>query len=152
MSGFQLEWSIEGETQLSRVLLGMESNLKDYTEPFKQSADFLKQTFSVDVFNTQGAAIGEKWKRLSPYTVAQKARQGMPSTPLIASGNMRASFKTAVSTDQAVITNDAPYFKYHQSKEPRSKIPRRVMMKITEQSKETIVKYFQEYIRASMNK
>jgi hypothetical protein len=71
MNGFQLEWSIEGSKELSRVLIGMESSLKDYTEPFTKSANFLKQTFAVDVFNTQGAAIGEKWKRLSPYTVAQ---------------------------------------------------------------------------------
>jgi phage gpG-like protein len=150
MNGFQLEWSIEGSKELSRVLIGMESSLKDYTEPFTKSANFLKQTFAVDVFNTQGAAIGEKWKRLSPYTVAQKARQGMPDTPLIASGNMRASFKTVVTTDQAVISNTAPYFAFHQSKEPRSRLPRRVMMKLSENLKEQVVKYFQDYIRASM--
>lgn len=152
MAGFQLQWSIEGDKQISRVLIGMASNLRDYTQPLSQSASLLKHTFSVDVFNTQGAAIGEKWQRLSPYTVAQKARQGMPDTPLIASGNMRASFQTAVTTTQATVSNSAPYFGYHQSKEPRSKLPRRVMMKLTNDLKEQVVRYFQNYIRLSMRK
>src|SRR4051794_24357127 len=79
---FQLSWEIEGEKQLSRMLLGMASSMKDYTYPFRQSADYLKNVFARDVFETQGAAIGERWKRLSPYTVAQKARRGYPLTPL----------------------------------------------------------------------
>ena len=63
---FQLEWSIEGDKQLSRRLLGLDGSLKDYTTPFRESADFLKTLFSRDVFETEGRAIGEKWKRLSP--------------------------------------------------------------------------------------
>jgi phage gpG-like protein len=149
---FQISWEIEGKTQLSRVLIGMESSMKDYTFPFRQSADYLHHTFAVDVFETQGAAIGEKWKRLSPATVSRKARQGMPDTPLIATGNMRASFQTEVSKDQAVISNTAEYFKYHQSNKPREKIPRRVMMKLAEDQKQQIVKYFQEHIRVSMQR
>lgn len=148
--GFQIEWSVEGDKQLSRVLIGMASSMKDYTTPFSQSADYLRETFSRDVFDTQGGAIGEKWKRLSPYTVAQKARRGYPSTPLVGSGAMRESFKTLVSTDQAVVYNTAAYFKYHQSKAPRTKLPRRLMMKLAPNLKEQVVKYFQEHIRLSM--
>jgi phage gpG-like protein len=147
---FQLEWSIEGDKQLSRRLLGLDGSLKDYTTPFRESADFLKGLFSRDVFETEGRAIGESWKRLSPATVSRKARTYGQTRPLIATGNMRASFQTIVQSDQAVIYNTAAYFKYHQSKEPRSKIPRRIMMKLTSNSKEQIVKYFQEHIRASL--
>lgn len=147
---FQLEWIIEGDKQLSRVLIGMESSLRDYTEPFKQSADYLKGVFSKDVFSSQGAAIGEQWKPLSPYTVAQKARRGFPSTPLIGTGAMQHAFQSIVSSDQAVIYNTADYFKYHQSNKPRRTIPRRVMMKLANAQKEQIVKYFQQYIRLTM--
>lgn len=150
MAGFQLEWSIEGEKQLSRVLLGMESSLRDYTHPFRQSADHLIRTFSQDVFQSQGAAIGERWQRLSPYTVAQKARRGLPLTPLVGTGRMRASFRSIVSTDQAVVYNTTDYFKYHQSNRPRAHLPRRVMMKLSDNLKEQVVRYFQEHIRASM--
>lgn len=145
-----LQWTLEGERQISRVLLDLDSNLKDFSEPFGRSAEYLKGVFSRDVFDSQGAAIGEKWKRLSPYTVAQKARKGFPSTPLIASGRMRESFKTIVSSDQAVIYNTAEYFKYHQSNQPRSKLPRRVMMKISNNLKTEVVRFFQTYIQDSI--
>jgi phage gpG-like protein len=149
---FQIEWTIEGEKQLSRKLIGLEGDLKDYSYPFRQSADYLKGVFSRDVFETQGRAIGEPWKRLSPYTVAQKARRGYPATPLIGSGRMQGSFQTLVSSDQAVIYNTAGYFKFHQSKAPRTKIPRRIMMKIANGQREQIVRYFQEHIRASLTR
>ena len=146
----QISWEIEGVTELSRTLIGTGTALKDYKLPFEQSASFLKSTFMRDVFDTQGAAIGEKWKRLSPYTVSQKARRGLPADPLIGTGRMRNSFQTIVSSEQAVVYNSAEYFKYHQSRAPRAHLPRRVMMKIAENQREQIVKYFQEYIRGAM--
>jgi phage gpG-like protein len=149
---FQLEWSIEGDKQLSRRLVGLEGALSDYRRPFSDSASYLKTTFSRDVFDTQGAAIGERWTRLSPYTVAQKARRGYPSTPLIGTGSMRNSFQTIVSSDQAVVYNTAAYFKFHQSKAPRKHLPRRVMMKLADRQKETIVRLFQEHIQASLHR
>lgn len=150
---FQLQWSIEGDTQLSRRLIGLQGSLTDYHRPFGEAASYLKATFSRDVFDTQGAAIGERWTRLSPYTVAQKARKGYPATPLIGTGSMRNNFQTIVSSDQAVVYNTAAYFKYHQSKAARSSnLPRRVMMKLADRQKEQIVKYFQEHIQAALHR
>lgn len=148
----RLEWSIEGEKQLSRKLIGLSTNLKDLHRPFSDSADYLKGVFSRDVFETQGAVIGERWKRLSPYTVSQKAKRGYPSTPLVGSGAMQNSFYTIVSSDQAVIGNSAGYFKFHQSRAPRSQLPRRVMMKIGNNQKTEIVRFFQRYIHESLKK
>jgi len=150
MNGFQMKWSIEGTKELSRVLRGLESTLTDYSYPFTQSANYLTGYFSRDVFDSQGAALGKRWKRLSPYTVAQKARSGFPTAPLVRTGNMRSGFRSIVSTGQAVIYNTADYFKYHQSRQPRAHLPRRVMMKLSGNLKEQIVKYFQEHIRLSL--
>lgn len=150
--GFQLEWSIEGDKQLSRVLQGMENQLSDFREPFKSASDDLKKIYEDEVFSTDGKVINEKWERLSPYTVAQKARLGFPRDILIRTGKMRESFRTIVTSSQAVIYNDVEYFKYHQSNKPRSKIPRRVMMKLAENQKQMVVKHFQEYIRAALKK
>ncbi len=146
--GFQLQWSIEGEKQLSRTLQRVRSDIKDLRVPFGEAARYLQRTFERDVFDTEGQTIGEKWKRLSPYTVAQKARSGFSGAGILQrTGAMRRSFKSIVATDQAVIYNTAPYFKYHQSNKPRHRIPRRVMMKIAENQREQVVKYFQEYLR-----
>ncbi len=147
MSDFRIDWSIEGEQQLSRRLIGLGTGLRDYQKPFNRSANMLQSLFSNEVFDTQGAVIGEQWKRLSPYTVAQKARRGLPIVPLQSTGRMRRSFKTQVSTDQAVIYNTAEYFKFHQSKAPRSRLPRRVMMKLGILQREQIIKVFQAYIQ-----
>ena len=148
MADLQLSWSIEGDKELSRVLIGLGADLKDFRQPFNSSAEYLKRTFSTDVFNTQGRAIGEKWKRLSPATVAEKARLGYLSGPLIRTGLMQSSFRSIVQTDQAVVYNTAPYFKYHQSNAPRGPwLPRRAMMALGSNQKTEIVRYFQAYIR-----
>ncbi|WP_425905726.1 phage virion morphogenesis protein [Nitrobacter sp. TKz-YC02] len=153
MANFQIEWSIEGDKSLSRVLIGLGASLSDYRQPFNSSAEYLKRTFSRDVFSTQGRAIGERWKRLSPATVAEKARLGYFSGPLIRTGRMQNSFQSIVQSDQAVVYNTAPWFKYHQSKQGRSgRLPRRPMMGLEPNQKATIVRYFQEYIQQSMRK
>lgn len=152
MANFQLQWEIEGRKQLSRVLIGMGTDSKDLRQPFEHTAHYLKRTFSRDAFATQGAAIGERWKRLSPVTVASKARKGQFGGPLIGTGRMRDSFRTIVSSDRCVIYNTAEYFKYHQSRQPRTRLPRRVMMALGNTQRETIVRYFQHHIRESMRR
>jgi phage gpG-like protein len=147
---FHIQWSVEGEKQLSRKLIGLGGLLRDYTYPLTDSAEYLKGIYSKDVFETKGAVIGERWKRLSPYTVAQKARKGFPSDPLVATGAMQGSFRTLVSSNQAVIFNTAEYFKYHQSRAPRTTIPRRVMMKIHHDQRAEIVRFFQEHIQLTL--
>lgn len=143
---FQLQWTIEGEQQLSRKLLGLSMKSQDLSGPFKEAADKLVRVFSRDVFTSKGAVIGEKWERLSPRTVASKARRGQSADPLVATGRMKRSFKSLVSTNQAVIYNEAEYFKYHQSKEPRKRLPRRVMMKLHDPQKEMVVRIFQQHL------
>jgi phage gpG-like protein len=66
---------------------------------------------------------------------------------------MQNSFQSIVQTDQAVVYNTAPYFKFHQSKAGRSgRLPRRVVMALGANQRATIVRYFQEYIQQSMRK
>lgn len=143
---FQLSWSIEGEKQFSRRLGGLVTDLKDFSKPLKRIADSLVKTFSNDVFETRGGSIQETWANLSPYTLATKARKGYPLVPLIATGAMKRGFRSAVTSDQAVIGNITNYFKYHQSNKPRQHLPRRVMMKLGYQQREMIQKAFQKFI------
>jgi phage gpG-like protein len=143
---FYIQWSIEGEKQLSRVLNGLVSDIKNLQSPFAEIAKKLVRTYSGDVFSSQGQAINERWARLSPYTVAQKARNNYPADPLIRTGTMRKSFRSVVTTDSATIYNTAEYFKYHQSNQTRKKLPRRVMMKLAEEQKTMVVRTFQKYL------
>lgn len=151
--GFRIEWKIEGEQALSRKLMGLANDLKDFRQPLGQSAHYLRQLYSRDVFDTKGGAISESWARLSPATVAAKARSGYGGKGILErTGRMRKAFRHIVSSDQAVIYNTAEYFQYHQSNKPRNRLPRRVMMKLAENQKQQVVKYFQVYIRNSLKK
>lgn len=147
--GFRIEWTIEGEKQLARVLEGVRSDIKNLHAPFSEIAKKLVRVYSRDVFSTEGRSINERWARLSPYTVAQKARLGFPADPLIRTKAMQRSFRSIVQTDSATIYNTAEYFKYHQSNQPRKKLPRRVMMKLAEDQKTMIVRAFQKHLSKS---
>ena len=59
---------------------------------------------------------------------------------------MREGFSGVASQYQVVVSNSAPYFVYHQSNQPREKLPRRVMMKMDNKRKELIVKIIQESV------
>lgn len=141
----KLSWSIEGEEQLVRNLRNIGKGIKDWTPAFKEASDRLKKVFSEDVFKTKGSIIGEQWNPLKPKYLAQKLRGGFPADTLVKTGKMQNSFQSIVQTDRAEIWNSTQYFKYHQSSAPRSKLPRRVMMKLAENQKQIIVKIFHTY-------
>lgn len=149
---FQLEWNIEGEQQLSRVLNGVNVGMRNLRKPFQEAGDNLRRTFETEVFQTRGRVIdAEPWAPLSPVTIARKARSGYPLTPLIATGRMQKSFRSVATSDQAVVYNTAEYFKYHQSNAPRKKLPRRVMMKLGIRQREEVVKIFHTYLYKVVN-
>lgn len=151
---FQISWDIEGDKQFSRVLNNVSHAAKDLKKPLTQSAVMLRRLFEGDVFKTEGGAIQRKWARLSPATVARKARSGspFPTKPLVDTGKMQRSFYTSIHSDYAVIDNNADYFKYHQSNKPRSKLPRRVMMRIDNERKVEIVRFFQKHLQNEARK
>lgn len=141
-----ISWTIEGKQELSRKLQGVSLEMKNWRAPLDRAATNLLKVFSNDVFTTRGKAVGSTWAPLSPATIARKARG---NTPLIETGRMQSSFTKEVHTDYAVIGNDTPYFKYHQSNQPRKRLPRRVMMRIGNRQKEMVQR---EFVRAFNDK
>lgn len=146
-----ISWTIEGEKQLSRVLRNIGDGVKDWTPAFRESAMELKKIFEKDVFDTRGGAIGEKWKPLKPKYLAQKIAEGYPADILIKTKKMKGGFRSIFKADYAQVWNEMEYFKYHQSKSPRKKLPRRVMMKLGESQKQIVVKIFHTYWYKKVN-
>lgn len=139
----QLRFNIDGQTQLSKVLLGIEGVVRDWTPALSTSAADIIDFIQNDVFNSEGEAIGDPWQPLSPGYAKQKERK-YPGMPILqATGHMRESFGATIDASSLTVWNSATYFKYHQSRLPRKKIPRRVMMYLTDNLKQTIVKNFQ---------
>lgn len=141
----QIQVAIDGEMQLSRRMNNIARNFTDFAPALEQSVIQLKEVFSGPVFDTQGEAISEQWSPLKKAYALRKAKKYPNAGILEATGLMRSSFVSKFDTTSAQIWNTAQYFKYHQSKEPRSKLPRRIMMKLTDNLKQMIVRNFQEY-------
>lgn len=149
--GFNLTWTIEGETQLARRLLILAEKVDDWTPAFQDTADTLKNIFSGSVFSSEGATIDERWAPLSKAYALRKMRRYPGKGLLEATGKMRNSFQSMFNSMEAAVWNSVSYFKYHQSNQPRSTMPRRVMMKLAEAQKQQLVKIFNTYFRKVVN-
>lgn len=145
---FQLSFTIEGEQQLSRILELASQKVKDWSPAFAETAQTMKFVFSTEVFATEGAVIGERWSPLSRAYAFEKSKRYPGQGLLQATGKMKNSFQTSYNGMSATISNSAPYFPYHQSNQPRRKLPRRVMMKLGNSQKEQIVKIFQKHFQS----
>ncbi|HEC65850.1 MAG TPA: hypothetical protein ENI23_11170 [bacterium] len=131
----QINWTIEGEKQLSRRLTKLGKNVEDFRPEFRKSTRFLKGFFGREVFISRGSMIGERWK-------TRKRSYGWPI--LERSGKMRKGFRDRTEKLSGEVWNAVDYFKYHQSNMPRRVLPRRVMMKLTDRLKNKIVSIFHE--------
>lgn len=129
-----VEAGIEGEVQLARRLQTIDAGLSDFREPLDESVGELKRSFDMN-FDARGALFGG-WP--------PRAKE-QPWPLLERTGDLRHSFDDIIYTDYAIVFNTAEYFKYHQSRAPRAKLPRRVMMKIDQARKQFIQKSFQKY-------
>lgn len=142
---FQLSFTIQGEQQLSRRLRIVADGIRDFSDPFKSTAAYLMDAFQQS-FDYQGRNIGVAWPPLKESTLKQKAKNYPGAPMLVRTGALKSGFMQQYATDHAKVWNSVNYFKYHQSNQPRSRLPRRQMMNLNENIKESIVKFFHEYI------
>lgn len=127
--------TLEGETQVHRRLLIIADGITNFESPLRSIGSELQKTFQLN-FAQEGALFGGWAERKKDY----------PWPILNKSGRMRQGFRQNLGKTELLITNVTPYFKYHQSNKPRTRLPRRVMMKIDQDRKTFIQKAFQSYI------
>lgn len=107
--------------------------MKDMSKPLKEAGDYLMEFFMMDVYGTQGSALGKKWAPLTPKYAAEKFKKWGWRPILVASGKMSESYSLKVASDYLLISNDAKndrgdyYAAYHQ--EGTSKMVARPIMK-----------------------
>ena len=146
-SNFRLKFIIEGIPELSRVFKTLSNRLSDFREPLEKSAQLVLTDVDYN-FSTEGSLSGG-WQPLARSTVKGRLREGFGGEhPILQrTGRLRGSFSSRVTATKAVITSDSPYFVYHQSRQPRTKIPRRAMLLLTERTKQNIVQEFHSFLR-----
>jgi hypothetical protein len=136
---FRITADIEGERQLDAYLGTVATGIKDFREPLNAIGSELLKTFDLN-FQRRGALAGG-WARRkddNPWPLLEKT------------GAMRSAFRSRTNSDSVTLDNTAPYFRYHQSNQPRTRLPRRVMMFIDEQRRQFIIKRFQRHIVESV--
>ena len=130
----------------------LDLSMRNFTAPMTAIGKSLTEYFSNDVYASQGGVLGSAWPTLSLATTKYKAKNfpQYDTTPLIRTGLMKKSYTYNVTPNSVVISNTAPYFKYHQSTQPRSKIPYRPSMGINDPVKLIITTIIKADIEAKM--
>lgn len=109
--------------RLGRAILIMPDAMNDIGER-------LTRYYSTVGFLSQGGVFQQRWKPLSTNYALRKARMYPGRPPLVKTGKMMSGFRYESAPTQVRIFNRMPYFAYHQSTDPRTKIPFRPMMGI----------------------
>jgi len=148
---FDLHYEIEGDVQIMRRFRGLETSISDWSKTFRKVGIYLRNFFSGPVFKTEGAVFSEKWAPLKPSTLKVRKYKGKPI--LQQTGALMKSFDYIYKAREVLVFNHlmSSYGKYHQSNQPRTKLPRRVMMKLDEKRKQMIVKQFHKDLLNKVN-
>jgi len=143
----KLSISLEGEKKLSRVLLGLTTKMKDFRKPLRNASNLILKDIKIN-FETEGGLVGG-WAPLKPSTIAGRIREGFNAGPILQrTGRYKQSFDSIVSPNKAIIGSfGVDYHKYHQSKRPRTRLPRRQTLFLRDATKKEIVRGFQKYVK-----
>ena len=145
--GFYLRWRIEGVPELSRILMTTARKVSSLKVPLWRASKLILADVEEN-FETEGRLVGG-WKPLAPSTVAGRMREGYGGEhPILQkTGALRQSFYSRVDNRRAFVSASSPYFAFHQSRKPRTRLPRRAMLVLTDRTRQNIVEEFYKFVR-----
>jgi phage gpG-like protein len=143
--------SIVGDKKIIKKLNKFSDQLLNFRVELGEIGKDLLEFYSNQVFTSQGIALVGKWKKLNEQYRNRKGREFPGAGILQREGTMRRSFQRTTTRNALTIFNETDYFKYHQSSEPRTKLPRRQMIGITNEKKRVIVDILQSGLQKRIN-
>jgi hypothetical protein len=142
-----------GETEMARNLLRFKERAEDMRPAFDEiHRDFLEMEGKQ--FQGQGVFSGG-WEPLAMSTLEAKRRLGIdPRIMFGPTGDLFSSLTTSTdpnhiyrtTMDEMFIGSAVDYGRYHQSRQPRHRLPRRPLVELSEYRKDKWVKLLQEHI------
>lgn len=154
--GFRLSMSVAGEEQLARGFSRIADEFSDYSEPFGQVVDLLKEVERKQ-FESEGSYGGVGWQPLSPrYAAYKEARYG--SKPImVISGLLKESltgdnpyYFEKIEPLRLTFGSTVPYGIYHQT--GTSKMPQRKLINLNENDKKRVTKTIQKWMVQQIDK
>lgn len=153
---YRINVSVEGEVIVDRLLQGIEDRARDLTPVWPYVVRVFREIVA-KAFASEGASTGAPWAPLAESTQADRRRHGFPPAhPILrrTGALMRALtigdgayVSTSPTTMRYLISEqDVPYFKYHQSRRPRTRLPRRAPVLLTADERTALMHPIRLYI------
>jgi len=144
---------IAGEVQLDRGIARFADGVTDYRPIWGViEDDFYAE--EKEQFRTEGEAGGGRWQPLSEACAGWKAvhypnTRILERTGALEQSLTRASDSNAVKIErrkELILGTSVPYAIYHQSIEPRTRLPRRPVIQVTESFKRGVMRHIHTYL------
>ena len=151
---FKLKSTLDGASpgfeKLIQKAVDIDRGLKDYTIPLKESAADIKVFTQTDVFDTEGGALGNPWKKLSDnYGLWKQANYpGMKKLQL--TRTMKQKFKIRSGKRKATVFNTDKKFPWHQL--GTSRMPQRQSLGINSKVVNLVEDRFENYLNKLLEK
>jgi phage gpG-like protein len=149
---------LEGDQVIQRRLAALEERVSDLTPAWPAVLRVFRGIMR-QAFGSEGASTGTPWPQLAESTVKEREREGYPGRhPILARTH---TLERALTTEGGAsivvqmpkyfaIAVDLGYFKYHQSKAPRRRIPRRAPINLTQDNKTQLLHPIRLYVTGRM--
>lgn len=152
---FTLSIVADGETIVERRLLRFADNIEHPQAALEVVGDVLREATEKQ-FDSEGGYASGGWKELAQSTIDRKARLGQDPHILRATDRLMESLTRKFDSDHIeqisgetlTFGSSVSYGLFHQSSQPRTKIPFRPPVAITEEDKRTMVKRVQQALLA----
>lgn len=135
----QVNVTITGDKELADKLKRLGTSFFDFSQAMRTIGAEAARYYANQGFASQGGVFQKIWSPLNQNYAVRKSKLYRGRPPLVASGTMQNSFEYQYGPQQVAIGNSAPYFKYHQSALPRTRLPRRAVMGINEPIRQMVI-------------
>lgn len=156
--GTRVEIDVVGDREFARDLLGLAVGALSLKHVFEEVLEKLREVVRQQ-YSTNGFRGNTPWKPLNAVYRAEKIRRGLDPRIMLATHKLYNSLAHHTSDSIAEVTDDSltfgsdaatkkgdRYLKYHQSRKPRKKLPRRPVLALTEMDRVEIVGMFRSEI------
>jgi phage gpG-like protein len=133
----QVNITVTGLDRVNERLSTLGASLHDFSGALAILGRQLILFYSESVMNSQGTALGSRWAPLAASTQAYKSQHWPGTQPLVRTGTMQKSFYANSTRETLFVSNNAPYFAYHQL--GTRKMPQRRMIGVNTRV-ETMIK------------
>lgn len=143
----QLTVGVTGLADLQERLANAQDQMKSLPDVLLDVGNLVKNA-AEENFPSEGTVLEDPWEPLAASTVKSRERLGYggESPILVRSGVMKGGFQITQTQNMVTIFNETPYFKYHQSDQPRTHLPQRLMLGLPVWLVNDIVAEFQKYV------